>query len=211
MSQLTRLASAALLAAGAFAASSASAATICNNCLYTASGATYLGSHDATTNDGSGFRRIDLTGPVASVVDTWIFDVQPVNANAQINANFIPIIPNSLPGFTINLYAVNSYTCTNGIGNSTGTSGFCSAYSLGSLIASSSPVTGGANVFPTTLTAGSYAFEVAYSIATLAAGETAEYSGQLRLRRVPEPASLALVSVALLGAAAAVRRSRKSA
>jgi len=211
MQKLTRLAAAALLAAGAFAGGQASAATICSNCLYTAAGATYLGVHDANNFDGSGFRRENLLGPVPFVQDTWVFDLQPVGGTAQINANFIPLVPNSLPGFTVNLFAVSSYNCPNGIGNSSGTTGFCpSVTTVGPSLATSIPAVGGANVFPVGLSAGSYAFVITYSVAALGGGQTAEYSGQLRMAPIPEPGSLALVGLALVGAAVGVRRARKA-
>lgn len=211
MSQLTRIAAAVALASGALFAGQASAAEICTNCLYTAAGATYLGTHSPITNDGSGFRRKDLPSNTPGVVDTWVFDLQPIGGSAQINANFIPIIPNSLNNFTISLYAVSSYNCPNGIGNAVGTSGFCpSVTTFGAPLAVSSPVTGGANVFPTTLLAGSYAFVITYDIANIGT-QTAEYSGQLRVTQVvPEPGSLALAGLALVGAAAGLRRSRKA-
>lgn len=211
MKQLSRIASAvALAAAGLFAASQASAATICANCLYTAAGTTYLGSHNPNSNDGSGFRRQDVAVAVPTFVqDTWVFDVFPVSGSAQINANFIPIIPSAFSNFTVDLYSA-THACV-AIGNAAGSTGFCPGVVLnGGPLASSVAAVGGANLFPIGLAAGQYAFVVSYTANVLPVGETAEYSGQLRLRPLPEPGSLALVGLALVGVAATMRRARKA-
>ena len=212
MKQLSRIASAAALAAGLFASTQAMALTVCNNCLYTAAGATFLGAHNSNTFDISGFRReIPGVAVVTNVIDTWVFDLAPVGANTQINANFIPIIPSAFSNFRVDLYSAAGSTCNNGIGDSLGIGGFCSAVGLGALLGTSVGVAGGANLFPVSLiAAGRYAFQVVYTANVLPTGQSSTYSGQLTVSRVPEPGSLALVGLALVGAAAGLRRSRKA-
>lgn len=212
MKQLSRIASAVALAAGLFASSQASATTICSNCLYTAAGATFLGAHNANTFDISGFRReIPGVAVLTHVIDTWVFDLFPVGANAQVNASFIPIIPSAFSNFTINLFSAAGSTCALGMGNSLGTAGFCSAVGLGPLLGTSVAFTGGANLFPVPLlAAGRYAFQVEYDANVLPVGQQSTYSGQLTISRLPEPGSLALVGLALVAAAAGLRSSRKA-
>lgn len=212
MKQLSRIASALALAAGLFASSQASALTICSNCLYTAAGATNLGTHNSTTNDTSGFRRDDLMNSSLvgiPVTDTWAFELQPVGGRAQLNANFLPLIPSAFSSYVINIYS-STNTCALGIGNSTGTTGFCSSIVLGALQGTSVTGVGNTNLFPVTLLAGSYAMVVSYILNPIGS-DVAQYSGQLLISRaIPEPGSLALAGLALIGVAASLRRSRKA-
>jgi hypothetical protein len=219
---LSRGLASAVLMTGLFAASQASAATICSNCLYGNTAGVYLGAHNSNALDGSGFRRENLVNTTGSTItgitDTWIFDLQPIGANAQINANFLPISPLLISNFTISLYSVVSYTNPSGlIGNALGNSGLVTAFTLGALQGSSVPTgIGASTLFPVVLPAGTYAFQITYDLAvsplvgTPATPLTSEYSGQLRALPIPEPGSLALVGLALVGAAAASRRSRKA-
>jgi hypothetical protein len=201
MKLISRIASAVALTAGLFA-TSAGAAEICNNCSY--NGNTYLGAHNANTFDTSGFRHNGITvGAPVAFSDVWVFDLSPVGAVAQINANFIPISPSAFTNFNIDLRFVTSAPGCGAVGAN------CGATVLGGIISSSSNAGANSNLFPVALAAGRYAFVIS-GIANALGGPAAQYSGQLSTSKIPEPGSLALVGVALLGAAFGLRGKRKA-
>lgn len=194
MKQLSRVAAAAALAAGSLFAGQVMAAEICNNCSYT--GDTYLGMHNTLTFDTSGFRHNAIG--VGAFTDTWIFDFAPAGAG-EANANFIP--STSITGFAINLRSV----IVPGACGVAGTS--CVGSVLGAVLAPGTTSLTNAIFSWSNLAAGRYAVQVS---GTNSNGTgAAQYSGQLALA-IPEPTSLALVGLALLGAAAGLRRSRKA-
>ena len=194
MKQLSRIAAAAVLAAGSLVAGQAYSAEICSNCSYT--GDTYLGLHNALTFDTSGFRHNSIgTGAFS---DTWIFDFTPT-ADGEVNANFLP--STSITGFVVTLRAVDIL----GVCGATGAS--CVGSSLGAVLVTGVTTATNAILSWNDLAAGRYAIQVfGTGISTSGA---AQYSGQLALS-VPEPGSLALVGLALVGAAAGLRRTRKA-
>lgn len=214
--KLSHIASAVALAAGALVAGQASATTICSNCEWNSLAAPvagmFIGAHDSRNADDSGFRHSQMwvASPTA-FNDIWVFDLSPVGAYAQINANFIPISPSAFSGFNVAIREVLSSTCTNGQANSTGTTGGCSAVTLGATLASSVNAGANADIFPVALAAGTYAFQVSGTLNALGLTSTgaqrfAQYSGQLTTSELPEPGTLALAGLAMIGVAASLRR-----
>ena len=225
MKQLSSIASAVALTVGLFAASQASAATICANCLYSGSGATFLGAHNPNAGDSSGFRHDGIvvppapSGPTPPLFfnDFWIFDLFPVGGTAQVNANFLPL-SSAFSNFRVRLFNATGTVCSNGIGSSTGglLTGYCPTVMQGALLGSSVPAGSGADLFPVSLlSAGRYMFVVdgfANYLGNNGDGSrrTAEYSGQIRVDVIPEPTTLALAGLALVGIAVSARRNRKA-
>lgn len=223
--KLAQIASAVALATGALVSGQASAATICSNCEWNALPAPvagmFIGAHDSRTFDDSGFRHSQMWVASATAFnDVWVFDLAPVGAFTQINANFIPIQPSAFSGFNVAIREVLSSTCTNGKANSSGTSGGCSAVTLGATLASSINAGANADIFPVALAAGRYAFQVSGTLNAMG-GSTdpvtgvftprfSQYSGQLTTSEIPEPGTLALAGLAMVGVAASLRRSRKA-
>ena len=221
MKQLSRIASAVALTVGLFAASQASAATICSNCLYSGSGATFLGAHNANAGDSSGFRHdlIAIPGPGPLYFnDTWIFDLFPIGGSAQVNANFVPISPSAFSSFRVRMFEATGTSCTNGMATAAGglLTGYCPAVVQGALLGTSVAAGANADLLPVSLlTAGRYMFVVdgfANYLGLNGDGSPrqAQYSGQLQIDQLPEPTTLALAGLALVGIAASARRSRKA-
>ena len=225
MKQLSSIASAVALTVGLFAASQASASTICSNCLYSGSGATFLGAHDANNGDSSGFRHDGIVVPPAPIGPTpplffndfWIFDLFPVGGTAQVNANFIPLAT-AFSSFRVRLFEATGTVCSNGMGSSSGglLTGYCPTVVPGALLGTSVAAGSNADLFPVNLlSAGRYMFVVdgfANYLGNNGNGSprTAEYSGQLRIDVMPEPTTLALAGLALVGIAVSARRNRKA-
>jgi PEP-CTERM motif len=216
--KLSHIASAVALAAGAFVAGQASATTICQNCEWYAAGApgTFIGAHDSFGGDDSGFRHSQMWVPVATAFnDVWVFDLAPQGAFTQINANFIPIQPTAFSGFNVAIRQVLTSTCPVTIANTLGTSGNCSEVTLGAVLATSVNAGANADVFPVALAAGRYAFQVSGTLNAMGTNPNgtnrfSQYSGQLTTSVIPEPGTLALAGLAMVGVAASLRRTRKA-
>ena len=194
MKTLTRTLAIAAVATAGLWTSQASAALIANESY---NGDTYLGVHNPLTNDTSLFN--DATLVSGFFTHTWFFDIAP-SAATTVNANFIPGFPDplSITGFTVSLFDVTAATC-GAIGDS------CTGITLGGLIGTGTPGTNSSNIGFTQLDAGRYAFQVSGTVVS----EPTLYSGQL-VTKVPEPGTIGLLGLALLGIAFAGRRSRKS-
>lgn len=205
MSKLTRVAAAAALALGAFAGGQAVAGPVCNSCEYT--GNTYLGQHNPTTGEGAGFQHTFgiLNAPLPPFSDVWVFDFAPAG-NFQLNASW-QTTPNGITGFGINLYQLAVNPTCGALGTSCAPANILAGAAL---IGSAVEVGVGLGLYnlpSQVLQSGWYAFQAVGTVT--GSGQQTRYSGQIGTSRIPEPATLGLVGVALLGAAAMSRRSRK--
>ena len=220
--KISRIASMLGLAAGLLSASSAMATNQCVNCNYVLGAPSYLGALNPLTSDTANFRRPDLglgqLVALTGVTDTWVFDIAPAGT-FSLTASFNPFFggTNRISNFTVSLFSATGSVClpvTNGFPNDF--AGACSSISTGAMLAAGVPsfsgvAQSGAVVFPVALlNPGRYAFRFVYDLA-LPAGQTSDYSGQISMTRtVPEPGTLALAGLALMGVAAGLRRARKA-
>jgi hypothetical protein len=122
--------------------------------------------------------------------DFWVFDLDP-GGEATVNAIFNPF--NNVADFTVSLYADTGSVCA------AGAPGACSSISHDPIAIATAADGGFVNIDFTTLAAGRYVFVISGSVID---GPSAEsYAGSLNTfaPTVPEPGSLALLGLGLLG------------
>jgi hypothetical protein len=200
-------AAAAALAIGCLSSGVASAGPVCDAVTCTWAGSyTYIGTMNATLGDFSQFTRnvVSLRPPAANntLSDFWIFQIDPVQAGFQVNANFTTF-PGGINNFQAILKAVTSAAPICGALSTQCTMGASPTFT--DIATSTPPVGGNVSISGVTLNTGWYALAVTGTVTST--GNT--YSGQTATQNtVPAPGSLALVGVALLGAAVGMRRQK---
>jgi len=185
-----------VVATGALALGSqaAQAAIICQGCEYGDDVGTYLGSYNPTTFDFGTFNHSDVgidEGPSTAFEDFWVFDLDP-GGTGSISADFTAFT--AITGFHGELYADN--------GGTTCAGSDCSAIDLGALLASEDSVNRRWEIIEDDLPAGRYIIRVT---GTTNPNSTSAYTGQLAFI-VPEPGTLALLGLGLLGLGLTLRR-----
>ncbi len=172
---------------------------------------TYAGTFNPALDDRITFSQ---DGPLSGAfIDYWAFDLSPAG-NVEINATFNPSA--QIPGgLTVTLFSMGTANIS-GCATANNTTaliggGTCTTFSNIAGLSQIALVNNGANnpnltTGPTFLSSGKYVFRISGN----STSPRGFYSGLLSTNVIPEPGSLALAGLALLGAAVTLRK-RKTA
>jgi hypothetical protein len=183
------------LLAGAFLWGNASAVVVCDSCDYQPgpSVASNLGLHNPNTGDNSTFSNA-TTGQNGDFANWWVFEVDPAGA-ASVNAIFLPL--RNIVDFAVKLYKVDQSVCN---ANTASQAGSCSSVDVGVQVGNGNTTPSFATALDFTPTlAGTYAFSITGTILNLGATMPASYTGNLQVAAVPEPSTMLMAGLGVLG------------